>query len=77
MGPPATYTSIADSGTTAHFVTVNTLVINKKIAMVLLAIYNPNGTIMYSMHTTEIDVPHLPQCACHCHIVPGLSVFIS
>jgi hypothetical protein len=47
------------SGTTAHFVIVNAPVINKKIDMILLAIYNPNrhyrgGAIMFSMHTTEI-----------------------
>jgi hypothetical protein len=57
-GPPATYTFIVDSGATANFVNVNAPVINKKIAMVQLAIYNPNGAIMYSTHTAEIDVPH-------------------
>jgi hypothetical protein len=46
MGPPATYTSIADRDATAQFVTVNTPVINKKIAVVPLAIYNPDGAIM-------------------------------
>ena len=75
MGPPANYTSIADSGATAHFVTVNAPVTNKKIAVVPLAIYNPNGAIMYSTHTAEIDVPHLPRSARLCHIVPGLSTF--
>jgi hypothetical protein len=49
--PLTTYTSIADSGATAHFVTVNTRVTNKRIAVVLLGIYNPNRAIMYSMHT--------------------------
>jgi hypothetical protein len=44
--PPATSTSIADSSATAHFVTVNALVINKTFAAVPLAIYNPNGAIM-------------------------------
>jgi hypothetical protein len=62
MGSPATYTSIADISATAHFVTVNAPVINKKIAVVLLAIYNPNGAITYSKHMAETNVLHLP-CA--------------
>jgi hypothetical protein len=72
MSPPTIYTSIADSGATAHFLTVNALVTNKKIAVVLLAIYNPNGAVMYSTHTAEINVPHLPRSTRVCHIVPGL-----
>jgi hypothetical protein len=75
MGPPTTYTYIADSGATAHFVTVSALVINKKIAVVPLAIYNPNGAVMYSMHTAEINVPHLPFSARVRHIVLGLRMY--
>jgi hypothetical protein len=75
MGPPRTYTFIADSGTIAHFVTVNALVTNKHIAVVPLAIYNPNGAIMYSTHTAEIIVPHFLRAARICHIVPGLSTY--
>jgi membrane protease subunit (stomatin/prohibitin family) len=56
-GHPATYTSIADSGATVHFLPVNALVVNKKIAAGLLAIYNFNGGMMCSTHTAEIDVP--------------------
>jgi hypothetical protein len=44
--PLATYTSIADSGAMAHFVTVNATDINKKIAVVPLAIYKPDNAIM-------------------------------
>jgi hypothetical protein len=71
-GPQTTYTSIADSGATAHFVTVNVLVINKQIDVVPLAIYNPNDAIIYSTHTAEINVPSLPRSTRVCHIVLGL-----
>jgi hypothetical protein len=75
-GPLAIYTSIAESGGTAHFVAVNALIINKTIAVVPIAIYNPNSTIVYSTHTVEIDVPHFLQSTYCCHIVPSLSAFL-
>jgi hypothetical protein len=74
-GPPTTYASIADSGATPHFVTVNALVINKQIAVLPLAIYNPNSSIMYSTYTAEINVLHLPRAVRVCHIAPGLSTY--
>jgi hypothetical protein len=75
MGLSTTYASIAGSGATAHFVTVNAPVINQKIAVVPPAIYNPNGATMYSTHTAEINVPHLPRAARVCHIVLGLRMY--
>jgi hypothetical protein len=44
--------------------------------MVLLAIYNPNSAIMYSMHTSEINVPHLPCSVGIYHLLPGLSTYL-
>lgn len=37
-----------------------------------LAIRNPNGSVMYSTHVAELDVPSLPPAARECHIVPAL-----
>ena len=51
---------------------MNAPVVNKQRAVVPLAIYNPNGAVMYSTHTAEINVPSLPRSARVCHIVPGL-----
>jgi hypothetical protein len=38
-----------------------------------LTIRNPNGSIMYSTHEGEVDIPHLPAAACTVHIVPDLA----
>jgi hypothetical protein len=35
-------------------------VINKQIAVNPIAICNPNGSIMYSTHDAELDIPNLP-----------------
>jgi hypothetical protein len=37
-----------------------------------IAIQNPNGSIMYSTHEAELDMPNLPLAARHCHIIPAL-----
>jgi hypothetical protein len=61
-GPP-TASIIADTGSTAHFGTTTLPVVNKRPASNLLAIHDPNGAIMYSTHTAELDIPHLPPAA--------------
>jgi hypothetical protein len=48
-------------------------VVNKRPAANPITIHNPNGTIMYSTHTAELDIPHLPPAACQVHIVPDLA----
>jgi hypothetical protein len=37
-----------------------------------IAIRNPIGAVVYSTHTTALDVPGLPPAASHVHIVPAL-----
>jgi len=71
-GPPIT-SIIADTGSTAHFGTTTLPVVNKQPATHPIAIHNPNGTIMYSTHTAELDIPHLPPAARQVHIVPDLA----
>jgi hypothetical protein len=46
--------------------------INKQITNNPIAIYNPNGTVMYSTHTAELDIPALPLAARMVHIIPDL-----
>jgi hypothetical protein len=55
----------ADTGSTAHFCTINTPVINQIPATHPIAIRNPNGSIMHSTH--------LPALACQVHIVVALA----
>jgi hypothetical protein len=73
-GHPAFSTNaIADTGSTANFCTVCMPVINKRVAIHPIAIRNPNGSVMYSTHEAELDIPGLPDAARHVHIVPDLA----
>ncbi|KAI2496142.1 hypothetical protein MHU86_18373 [Fragilaria crotonensis] len=65
-------TAIADSGSTAHFCTIAATVINKRITSTPIGITNPNGTVMYSTHEADLDIPCLPAAARRVHIVPAL-----
>jgi len=77
--PPelAFYTSataaIADTGSTAHFCTIDAPVINARPATTPITIRNPDGAIMVSTHVAELDLPNLPDAARHVHLVPALA----
>ena len=72
---PPPHQAIADSGSTSHFCTIRAPVINKRPANPPIGIENANGSIMYSTHEAELDIPNLPLAARHVHIVPELSNF--
>ena len=74
-GPPTSTsnTAIADTGSTGNFFTVNTPVINVRPSVMPIAIRNPNGTVMYSTHDAELNLPSLPLSARQGHIVPSLT----
>jgi hypothetical protein len=65
--------AIADTGSTAHFGTINAPVINKRRSLNPIHIRNPNGTIMISTHEADLDLPMLPPAARRIHIVPELA----
>jgi hypothetical protein len=65
--------AIADTGSTAHFGTIDAPVINKRRSLNPIHIRNPNGTIMTSTHEADLDLPMLPPAACRIHIVPELA----
>jgi hypothetical protein len=67
--------SIADSGATSHFVTIDAPIINRKVTNNPLAITTANGELMYSMHTAELNIPYLPFAARLCHVVPKLGQY--
>jgi hypothetical protein len=52
---------------------VTAAVINKRVTTKPIGIANPNGTIMYSTHIAELDLPSLPPAARLVHIVPALN----
>jgi len=74
--PPPDYCSsllIADTGSTAHFCTTDTPVVNKRFARNPISIRNPNGSTMQSTHEADLDLPNLPPAARRVHIVPDLA----
>jgi hypothetical protein len=68
-GPP----TILDSGTTGHFLTTTHPVCNKQVDNNPIAICNPNGQLMISSHTADLDLSCLPKAARQAHIVPDLT----
>ena len=65
--------AILDSGATAHFMVKGAPVINKQVALNPLHIKLPNGAIIQSTHTCNLNIPWLPDNITEAHIVPGLS----
>jgi len=69
----STLSAIADTGSTAHFCTIDAPVINVRPAQTPITIRNPDGATMISTHIADLDLPHLPDAARHVHIVPALA----
>ena len=64
--------AISDSGATAHFIVKGAPVTNLKKATFPLRITLPNGGIIYSTRTCNLDIPWLPKEITEAHIVPGI-----
>ena len=64
--------AVSDSGATAHFIIDGAPVTNIKKAKFPLQITLPNGHIIYSTHTCNLDIPWLPDEMTEAHIVPGI-----
>ena len=65
--------AISDSGATAHFLVEGSPAVNVKKAKYPLQITLPNGKIINSTHTCNLDIPWLPSKMTEAHIVPGLT----
>ena len=66
---------IADTGSTGNFGAIaSKCIINKRPTTNPIAVTNPNGSLMYSTHEAELDLPTLPPEARHCHLFPDLHV---
>ena len=61
-----------DSGATAHFISIEAEVNNKRPAMNPLTVMIPDGSILQTTHECDINWPCLPQSARIGHILPGL-----
>ncbi len=64
---------ISDSGATGHFLVADAPVTNKRIAKNPIKITLPDGNIISSSHTCNLNIPWLPDAMTAAHIVPGLS----
>ena len=64
--------AISDSGATGHFLIAGAPAVNIKPATKPIAITLPNGKIIKSTHTCNLDIPWLPEHLTEAHIVPGL-----
>jgi hypothetical protein len=65
--------AIVDSGCTGHFLLVNAPCLNKVKTRTPLTVRLPNGAIMESSHTAELNIPELNAAASKSHIFHGMS----
>ena len=65
--------AVADTGTTEHYMTLDSLCDNNKITEILLPIRMPNREIITSTHTAILSKPDLPIEARKAHLFPGLN----
>ena len=65
--------AILDSGATAHFIIQGANVLNQQPTTQPLHIKLPNGSIIKSTHTCNLNIPWLPTSMTEAHIVPGLT----
>ena len=64
--------ALSDSGASSHFLVEGSAVVNVKAAEFPVAIKLPDGSIIYSTHTCNLDIPWLSNEMTEAHIVPGL-----
>jgi hypothetical protein len=67
------HSMIVDSGSTAHYCTVDLPVENKRECRDNICIKTANGNIMRATHTAELTYPNLPEAARRVYVVPDLA----
>ena len=65
--------SLADTGTTGHYLTLDSPYSKKQKAVYPLPIQMTNGEVIKSTHTALLAHPDLPLQARHAHLFPGLT----
>ena len=65
--------AISGSGATVHFLVEGAPIVNKREAEQPVTIKLPDGTLIYSTHIGNLDIPWMPDSMATAHIVPGLS----
>ena len=65
--------TVADTGTTGHYLTLDSPCSNKQKAVHPLSIHMSNGEFIKSTYTALLALPDLPLQAQQAHIFPGLT----
>ena len=65
--------AISDSGATEHFLVEEAPTINMTVTENPITIKLPDGSLIYSTHIGNLDIPWMPDHMTEAHIVPGLS----
>jgi hypothetical protein len=66
-------TAIVGSGRTGHFLLINAPCLNKVKSRTPLTVRLPNGAMMESSHTAELDIPELNAAASKAHVFPRIA----
>ena len=61
--------ALSDSGASSHFLIKGSLAVNIKVAEFPIAIKLPDGSILWSTHTCNLDIPWLPHEMTEAHVV--------
>ena len=64
--------TLSDSGASSYFLIKGSLAVIINIAEFPITIKLPDGSIIWSTHTCNLDIPRLPHKMIEAHIVPGL-----
>ena len=73
--PTSTDYAITDSGCTGHFLLIHSPTTNKRKATNPLHICMPDGHIIQSSHTCQLNLSMLPKNARKGHITPSLAIY--
>ena len=65
--------AVSDLGAAGHFLVEGAPVVNKRLASKPINITLPNGKMIKSTHTCNLDVPWMSHQMTEAHIVPGLT----
>ena len=64
--------AIANSGTTGHFLQIQSECVDKQETIDGMQVKLPNGTIITSKHTTLLNIQQLPMKAHRAHLLPDI-----
>jgi hypothetical protein len=64
--------AVVDSGTTSHYLLLDSACVNKRPSAQPIAVILPNGERIISTHEARLPFPQLPHGAINAHIFPAL-----